>query len=152
MTIIEKISGHTGAEIPQIVTQELRDASASDDEFRKRLEGPIYEQNADVARFTLTTLSEDAMIKETLKGLLGAEEGALRLDHRAHPPQRINLPDTWNRCSVEPRLRRQAQEVDVHRLGNLRSLPITARSATSHSRTNETELTPKTAPSVTGTG
>jgi Protein of unknown function DUF262 len=63
MTIIEKASGHIGTAVVQSVAQELRDASSSDDEFVKRLEGPIYEENADVARFILTTLSEDAMTK-----------------------------------------------------------------------------------------
>ena len=57
------------------MAQELRGASSSDDEFRTRLEGPVYEENAEVARFILTTLSEDAMTKETSTDLWRQEKG-----------------------------------------------------------------------------
>ena len=127
MTIIEKISGHTGAEVLQIVTQELRDASSSDDEFRKRLEGPIYEENSDVARFILTTLSEDAMTKETWKDLWAQEKGHFVWTIEHILPQGANLPDAWKQMLGGAEAAAAAQEADVHRLGNL---TITAYNST----------------------
>ena len=127
MTIIEKICGHIGAEVLQIVTQELRDASSSDDEFVKRLEGPIYEENADVARFILTTLSEDAMTKETSKDLWAQEKGHFIWTIEHILPQGANLPDAWKQMLGGAEAAAVAQAENVHRLGNL---TITAYNST----------------------
>jgi hypothetical protein len=127
MTIIEKISGHTSAEVVGIVTQELRDVSSSDDEFRKRLEGPIYEENSDIARFVLTTLSEDAMTKEIWKDLWAQEKGHFVWTIEHILPQGANLPDAWKQMLGGAEAAATAQEVDVHRLGNL---TITAYNST----------------------
>ena len=127
MTIIEKISGHAGAEVLQIVAQELRDASSSDHEFRTRLEGPVYEENADVARFILTTLSEDAMTKETWTDLWAQEKGHFVWTIEHILPQGANLPDAWKQMLGGAEAAAKAQEADVHRLGNL---TITAYNST----------------------
>ncbi len=127
MTIIEKISGHTGAEVAGIVAQELRDVSSSDDEFRKRLEGPIYEENSDVARFVLTALSEDAMTKETWTDLWVQEKGHFVWTIEHILPQGPNLPDDWKQMLGGAEAAATAQEVGVHRLGNL---TITAYNST----------------------
>ena len=95
MTIIDKIIGHPDADVVGIVTQELRDASSSDDEFRMRLDGPIYDDNSDVARFILTTLSEDAMTKETWTDLWAQEKGHFVWTIEHILPQGANLPDAW---------------------------------------------------------
>jgi len=127
MTIIEKISGYTGTEVVQSVAQELRDASSSEDEFLRRLEGPIYEDNADVARFILTTLSEDAMTKETWKDLWAQEKGHFIWTIEHILPQGANLPDAWKQMLGGAAAAAEAQETDVHRLGNL---TITAYNST----------------------
>jgi hypothetical protein len=127
MTIIEEISGLTGAEVVGIVTQELRDVSSSDDEFRKRLEGPIYEENSDIARFVLTTLSEDAMTKEIWKDLWTQEKGHFVWTIEHILPQGANLPDAWKQMLGGTEAAAAAQEVDVHSLGNL---TITAYNST----------------------
>ena len=127
MSIIEKISEHTGAEILQIVAQELRYASSSDSEFRNRLEGPIYEDAADLARFILTTLSEDAMTKETRQDLWAQEKGHFVWTIEHILPQGANLPDAWIQMLGGAECAAEAQEADVHRLGNL---TITAYNST----------------------
>jgi hypothetical protein len=127
MTIIEKLSGHSSAEIADIVAQELRDASSSDEEFRSRLEGPIYEENSDVARFVLTALSEDAMTKETRTDLWAQENRHYVWTIEHILPQGPNLPDAWKQMLGGADAAAQAQEVDVHRLGNL---TITAYNST----------------------
>ena len=115
MTIIEKISGHTGAEVLQVAAQELRGASSSDDEFRTRLEGPVYEENAEVARFILTTLSEDAMTKETRTDLWRQEKGHFVWTIEHILPQGVNLPDAWKQMLGGAEAAAEAQEADVHR-------------------------------------
>jgi hypothetical protein len=127
MTIIEKITGHAGAEIVGIVKEELRIVSSSDDEFRKRLEGPIYEENSDVARFILTALSEDRMTKETLADLWAQEKGHYVWTIEHILPQGANLPEAWKQMLGGAEAAAAAQEVDVHRLGNL---TITAYNST----------------------
>ena len=127
MTIIDKISGHTGAEVIEIVTQELRGVSSSDDEFRKRLEGPIYDENSDIARFILTTLAEDAMTKETWNDLWAQEKGHFVWTIEHILPQGANLPDAWKQMLGGAEAAAEAQEADVHRLGNL---TITAYNST----------------------
>jgi Protein of unknown function DUF262/Protein of unknown function (DUF1524) len=127
MTIIQKISGHTGSEVAGVVTQELLDVSSSDDEFRKRLEGPIYEESSDVARFVLATLSEDAMTKETRNDLWAQEKGHFVWTIEHILPQGANLPDAWKQMLGGVEAAAAAQEADVHRLGNL---TITAYNST----------------------
>ena len=127
MTIIEEISGHNGAEVVQSVAQELRDASSSDVEFVKRLEGPIYEENADITRFILTTLSTDAMTKETWTDLWAQEKGHFIWTIEHILPQGPNLPDAWKQMLGGAEAAAEAQEADVHRVGNL---TITAYNST----------------------
>lgn len=127
MTIIEEVAAHTGDGVVSVVRQRLADASSSDDEFRKLLEGPIYEENTDVTRFVLTALSEDAMTKETWKDLWVQEKGHFvwTIEHIA--PQGSNLPAEWKEMLGGAEAAAAAQVSDVHRLGNL---TITAYNST----------------------
>ena len=127
MTIIEKILGHTGAEVVGIISQELGSVSSSDEEFLNRLAGPIYEENSDVTRFILTTLSEDAMTKETRQDLWAQEKGHFTWTIEHILPQGANLPDAWKRMLGGAETAKAAQDVEVHRLGNL---TITAYNST----------------------
>jgi hypothetical protein len=127
MTMIEQLDGVHGTEIVEVITKELAGASSSDDEFRKRLEGPIYEENTDVARFLLTTLSEDAMTKETRTDLWAQEKGHFVWTIEHILPQGANLPDAWKQMLGGAAAAASAQETDVHRLGNL---TITAYNST----------------------
>jgi hypothetical protein len=127
MTIIDELPGHTAADVVALVMFELCDASSSDDEFRKRLDGPIYDENSDVARFILTTLSEDAMTKETWKDLWAQEKGHYVWTIEHILPQGANLPDAWKQMLGGADAAAAAQEADVHRLGNL---TITAYNST----------------------
>lgn len=127
MTMIEQLDGLRGAEVVDVIAKGLADVSSSDAEFRKRLEGPIYEENTDVARFLLTTLSEDAMTKETRMDLWAQEKGHFVWTIEHIMPQGTNLPDAWKQMLGGAAAAAAAQEVDVHRLGNL---TITAYNST----------------------
>ncbi|MCH8491129.1 MAG: DUF262 domain-containing protein, partial [Oceanicaulis sp.] len=65
MALIEKISNLKGNEIVHTIESDLIVVSASDDLFRLKLEGPIYEENSWVARFILCTLAEQHMTRES---------------------------------------------------------------------------------------
>ncbi|WP_239028712.1 HNH endonuclease family protein [Pseudonocardia acidicola] len=127
MTIIEKLDGLTGRPVVDRVTQELIDVSSSDADFRQRLEGPIYDENTDVARFILATLSEDAMTKETRTDLWVQEKGHFVWTIEHILPQGTNLPKDWLDMLGGRDAAAAAQEEHVHRLGNL---TITAYNST----------------------
>jgi hypothetical protein len=127
MTIIEKIPSHTGTEVVEIITQELGNVSSSDDEFLSRLAGPIYEDNSDVARFILTTLSEDAMTKESWQDLWAQDKGHFVWTIEHILPQGANLPEAWKEMLGGAQAAEAAQDAEVHRLGNL---TITAYNST----------------------
>ncbi|WP_338752257.1 GmrSD restriction endonuclease domain-containing protein [Janibacter alittae] len=65
MTTIDAVGDARGDEVPAVVGERLNAVSATDEEFRARLAGRIYEENTDVARLVLATLAENAMTKET---------------------------------------------------------------------------------------
>lgn len=127
MTIIDEATGKTGAEVVDLTLRHLLGVSVSDQEFRNRLVGPIYDENTDVARFILTTLSEDAMTKETWKDLWASEKGHYVWTIEHVLPQGANLPGAWKEMLGGAEAAAAAQEVDVHRLGNL---TITAYNST----------------------
>jgi hypothetical protein len=127
MTIIEELAGRTGEAVVSVVSQQLADASSSDDEFRRLLEGPVYEESTDVTRFILTTLSEDAMTKETWKDLWAQEKGHFVWTIEHVLPQGTNLPAEWKEMLGGAEAAAAAQRADVHRLGNL---TITAYNST----------------------
>lgn len=119
MTTISDV-GHTrGNGVPEIIGEKLVAVSSSDDEFRQRLLGRIYEENTDVARFVLATLAEDAMTKETRVDLWRQEKNHFVWTIEHILPQGENLPPAWidmlggEECAV------QVQEEHKHRLGNL---------------------------------
>lgn len=127
MSMVEQLPGRVGDEVVAVVEESLRDVSSDDEDFRKRLEGPIYEENTDVARFILTTLAEDSMTKETRTDLWVQEKGHYVWTIEHILPQGANLPDTWKDMLGGAEAAAAAQEVDVHRLGNL---TITAYNST----------------------
>jgi hypothetical protein len=127
MAIIEKLADLAGNAVVSTTAKELADVSSSDEEFRKRLEGPIYVESSDVARFVLTTLAEDAMTKETRTDLWLQEKGHYVWTIEHVLPQGANLPEAWIEMLGGAAAAAEAQEVEVHRLGNL---TITAYNST----------------------
>ena len=127
MAIIDKLADLAGDAVVSTTAKELADVSSSDEEFRKRLEGPIYVENTDVARFELATLAEDAMTKETKTDLWVQEKGHYVWTIEHVLPQGANLPAAWIEMLGDTAAAVEVQEVDVHRLGNL---TITAYNST----------------------
>ena len=91
----------------------------SDEEFRTRLLGRIYEENSDVARFVLATLAEDAMTKETRVDLWRQEKNRFVWTIEHILPQGENLPAEWQEMLGGEEVAAPVQEEHKHRLGNL---------------------------------
>lgn len=127
MTIVENLTGGIGDGVVEEIVQRLYDVSSGDDEFRRCLEGPIYEENTDVARFVLATLSEDSMTKETWTDLWAQEKGHFVWTIEHILPQGPNLPRAWIDALGGPESAARAQLAHVHQLGNL---TITAYNST----------------------
>lgn len=119
MTTISDIADARGDDVLEIVGEKLHAVSASDDEFRERLIGRIYEENTDVARFALTALAEDAMTKETRVDLWRQEKNRFVWTIEHILPQGENLPAVWKEMLGGEELATKEQEAHKHRLGNL---------------------------------
>lgn len=119
MTTIDALGDHRGDEILEVIAEKLNTVSASDEEFRARLLGRIYEENTDVARFVLTTLAEDAMTKETEVDLWRQEKNHFTWTIEHILPQGENLPEAWQEMLGGKEVAAQVQEEHRHRLANL---------------------------------
>ncbi|WIB16270.1 DUF262 domain-containing HNH endonuclease family protein [Curtobacterium sp. MCPF17_050] len=119
MTAIDAIDAGRGEDIFGIVAEKLTAVSASDDEFRARLLGRIYDDNTDVARFALTILAEDEMTKETAVDLWRQEKNHFVWTIEHILPQGENLPRAWVDMLGGKEVAAEVQEEHKHRLGNL---------------------------------
>lgn len=119
MTTIDAVGDARGDGVLVVVSERLSAVSATDDEFRARLQGRIYEENIDVTRFVLATLAEDAMTKETEVDLWRQEKNHFVWTIEHILPQGENLPIAWQAMLGGKAFAAQVQEEHKHRLGNL---------------------------------
>ncbi|MBB5999728.1 DUF262 domain-containing protein [Streptomonospora salina] len=119
MTTIEEIGGTRGEDVLRLITKRLTEASATDEDFRKNLLGRIYEENTDVARYILTTLTEDAMTRETDVNLWRRDSNHYVWTIEHILPQGDNLPSAWQEMLGGEDNAKKVQEEHRHRLGNL---------------------------------
>lgn len=121
MDIIEKVAASSGDSIVKTIREELLGVSATDEVFRNKLEGAIYEENAGVTRFVLCALAEQSMTKETWVDLW-KYEGKLFVWTIEHIfPQGDNIPASWMTMIAggDEKKAKSIQETHVHKLGNL---------------------------------
>ncbi|MBF4766608.1 DUF262 domain-containing protein [Nocardioides agariphilus] len=121
MDMITALEGgqYQGDDVPAAVLNRLRQASSTEQVFRERLLGPVYEENSDVARFVLATLAEDAMTKESWQDLWRRERGHYVWTIEHVLPQGQNLPAGWIEMLGGSEAAVAVQGEHVHRLGNL---------------------------------
>lgn len=119
MTTIDAVGNARGDGVLNVVGEKLNAASATDEEFRARLHGRIYEDNTDVARFVLATLAEDAMTRETRVDLWRQEKNHFVWTIEHILPQGENLPAAWQEMLGGKEVAAEVQEEHKHRLGNL---------------------------------
>lgn len=110
-----------GIEAARYIRERLVDISASDEAFRERLAGPIYDVNPDMTRFILTVLAEPSVTKE-MKGLWERYPSGNYVWTIEHVfPQGENIPADWVEM-IGGGDRTEAQNIQaelVHTLGNL---------------------------------
>lgn len=121
MTIIDKLSGLSGVAIVNTIREQLIAVSASDESFRRKLEGPIYDENSGVTRFVLCAIAEQDMTKETWVDLwrFDNKQFVWTIEHIF--PQGENIPQSWVSMitSGDALKAKEVQQTHVHKLGNL---------------------------------
>jgi len=121
MAAIDKVAELSGDAVVTAIRDQLLAVSASDETFRSKLEGAIYEENAGVTRFVLCALAEQSMTKETWVDLW-KYEGKLFVWTIEHIfPQGDNIPASWVAMIAggDEKEAKAIQETHVHKLGNL---------------------------------
>ncbi len=121
LRILERIQELSGEEIVDFVQKYLASVSSPDTEFRRRLNGPIYEENVAVARFVLAGLAEAAMTNEAFTDLWEKSGGQLRWTIEHIFPQGENIPGRWVEMigDGDIEVAKERQQRYVHTLGNL---------------------------------
>lgn len=123
MAMLESIRKQelTGANIGTFIREQLASVSATDDVFRQKLEGPIYEENANATRFILCALEEQYMTRETWVDLwkMDGKQYVWTIEHIF--PQGENIPKAWVAMIADgdKELAVEHQRNHVHKLGNL---------------------------------
>lgn len=121
MAIIESLISKNGEEVVDLVKTQLRKVSAADEEFKHKLDGPIYEENYGVTRFVLTSLAEQGMTRESFVDLWRMENKLFDWTIEHIFPQGQNIPTSWVDMIADgdEERAREIQQNHVHRLGNL---------------------------------
>lgn len=124
MQIISNIEDEklTGQDIYNHILKELKNKSATLDEFKKELEGDIYEKNSDVTRFILCDIAKQSVTKEFNPDFWE------KLENKAYKwtiehifPQGKNIPVEWVNMIAEGNreLANKYRDEYTHKLGNL---------------------------------
>jgi hypothetical protein len=118
-SLIDDVADLSDGQIVNKVRSRLIAESASDDQFRDRLLGTIYEDNPDVARFILATLAEHAMTDENTRDLwdMKANKYVWTMEHVF--PQGPNVPKAWEDMVGGPEQVAVIRNELLHSLGNL---------------------------------
>ena len=129
MSIIGDIEDKSlkGTAIYNHIYTTLQSRSASDDLFKEKLSGDIYEDNVGITRFLLCELAESYMTKETFKDLWEQEEQGKNgkkvyvwtIEHIF--PEGEKVPSDWVDmiANGDKELAQDYRDRYVHKLGNL---------------------------------
>ncbi|MBO4794431.1 MAG: HNH endonuclease, partial [Deltaproteobacteria bacterium] len=130
MSFIEEIMSEKlrGNDIYNALRERIINVSASDESFRSKLEGPVYEDNSDACRFILCSLAQKHMNKENYIDLWQKSEKK-NADSKQYYvwtiehifPQGKNIPESWVEMIAkgDVELAKELQARHVHQLGNL---------------------------------
>jgi hypothetical protein len=122
MDIIKKITSESGNDIVRRISHELINVSSSDETFRERLNGPIYSDNYDVARFILFSLEENAEGKEALDLWKMDEKHKQHIWTIEHIfPEGEPIPPWWVEmiANGDDTKAKELKHEHVHHIGNL---------------------------------
>ena len=121
MAMIDQMASLTGEAIVDTIFNRLFTISASDETFRQKLEGSIYEENSGVTRFILCALAEQEMTRETWVDLWRFESNQFFWTIEHIFPQGENIPTPWVKMIADGDAlkAKELQQSHVHKLGNL---------------------------------
>jgi uncharacterized protein with ParB-like and HNH nuclease domain len=107
-----------------IIQQEFHKESwiASDELFRAKLEGNLYEENVDATRFVLCKIEESHQTKEKFTDLWKRDSSGNYVWTVEHIfPQGANIPESWVKMIAggDEAKAKEYREQHVHKLGNL---------------------------------
>lgn len=123
MEIIDNLDGSTGDDILQRIKIQLvkKNNFASNNLFKKKLNGPIYDENTNVTRFILCAIEEQGMTRETEVDLWRLENGKLVWTIEHIFPQGEKIPQSWIDMIADGDKEKavEIQNEFVHQLGNL---------------------------------
>lgn len=123
MGILEKMAAEKseGEQVEALIREQLSAVSASDEMFRQKLTGPVYEDNVNATRFILCSLAEQGMTKETWVDLwkMDGKHFVWTIEHIF--PQGEKIPKAWvdMMANGDKVLAAEYQQSHVHKLGNL---------------------------------
>lgn len=121
MDVAEAILVLRGTEVVSLIQRSLKAESASDEQFKINLTGPVYEDNKAVCRFVLCALEESRRTRETQVDLwaLNGKQYVWTIEHIF--PQGENIPTSWVKMIAggDAMLAEQYRQTHVHCLGNL---------------------------------
>lgn len=126
MDIISKLEEvqATGSKVVSIIIGILSTATncASDEQFRRSLEGDVYKDNVGATRYILCKLAEAAMTQETWTDLWHRTDKKVFVWTIEHIfPEGQNIPDSWVNMIADgdKELAKQYLEKYTHKIGNL---------------------------------
>lgn len=119
MNIIATLEPLRGDDLVGGIRDQLMAVSASDEEFKLKLEGPVYEDNVEVTRYLLASLAEQSFTKEHHPDLWARTDRLYVWTIEHILPQGQPLPDSWAEMLGGATEAADVQGRLVHTLGNL---------------------------------
>jgi hypothetical protein len=114
-----EVGSLSGKQIIEQIRSRLIVESASDEQFRERLLGAIYEDSPDVARFILSALAEHGMTAELWTDLWDVKSNKYVWTMEHVFPQGNNVPAAWTEMVGGPEQVATIRNDLLHSLGNL---------------------------------
>lgn len=121
MSIVESIHGLESVTVVAKIKEQLVSISSTDEMFKNKLNGPIYEENSGVTRFILCALAEKEMTRESFVDLWRVENRQFVWTIEHIFPQGDNIPKDWVDMIADgdQQKAKELQSNHVHKLGNL---------------------------------
>lgn len=124
MALIDLLRGKPNEDVLAAIRKEFHEQGwvASDELFRAKLEGSLYDENVDTTRFVLCKIEESHQTKEKFTDLWKRDSSGDYVWTVEHIfPQGPNIPESWVSMIADGNetVAKEYREQYVHRLGNL---------------------------------
>jgi uncharacterized protein with ParB-like and HNH nuclease domain len=124
IALIEILKDKPASEVLSVIKQEFKKQGwiASDETFRTKLQGNLYEENVDATRFVLCKIEESYQTKEKFTDLWKRDtKGGYVWTVEHIFPQGQNIPPSWVKMMAngDEAKAKESRDQHVHKLGNL---------------------------------